>query len=103
MTCLVISSNGGDGGTDNLIFAGSADGEVRMWDLRFDNVDPSLTFKGHTDRVSSLLIPGIKDRSMIVTSSLDGTVRTWDSTVGVLTSSHTLWFQLQCCLGFHVR
>ena len=83
MTCLVISSNGGDGGTDNLIFAGSADGEVRMWDLRFDNVDPSLTFKGHTDRVSSLLIPGIKDRSMIVTSSLDGTVRTWDSTVGV--------------------
>ena len=86
MTSLVLSgSDGAANGSDNLIYAGSADGEVRMWDLRYDNVDPALIFRGHTDRVTSLIIPGIKERTMIVSSALDGTVRTWDSTRGVCT------------------
>ena len=80
MTCLSVC-----GPDDTHIFAGSADGGIKMWDLRYDNVEPSMTYNGHTDRITGLIV--VQKRGCMVTSSLDGTVRTWDYVNGECTQT----------------
>jgi WD40 repeat protein len=42
------------GENDSIITSGSADGEVRLWDLRFDSFNPSFFLSGHNNRITGL-------------------------------------------------
>lgn len=43
------------GGLDNsLVVAGSADGVIRLWDVRFDIFSPSQQLNGHSNTVMSI-------------------------------------------------
>jgi len=50
VTCLQI------GADDNYIYAGYANGEVCMWDLRYDAVNPAVVMNGHADRITGLAL-----------------------------------------------
>eukprot|EP01034_Spumella_vulgaris_P021442 gene21442-27474_t len=68
------------GGWDNtLVVSASADGVLRLWDLRYDVNVPCSVLKGHSNRVSSLSWNG---RDEFYSASHDGTVRSWDSISG---------------------
>jgi hypothetical protein len=72
------------GGWDNsLIIATSADGFIKMWDMRYDLQTPCHSIHGHNRRVSSVIWNGGKE---FYTSSYDGTVKSWDSIQGKSTS-----------------
>lgn len=72
------------GGWDNsLIISSSADGFIKMWDLRYDLHKPCHSIHGHSSRISSMVWNGNKE---FFTSSYDGTVKSWDSISGKSTS-----------------
>ena len=57
------------GGDNSLVVSSSADGQVRLWDLRFNVNVPCRVLKGHSNRISSLCWDG---RSDFHTASHDG-------------------------------
>ncbi len=58
--------------------AGTANGEIRLWDLQEDQQLPPLI--GHTDWVKRLAFS--PDSTMLLSGSVDQTVRVWDLTTG---------------------
>jgi WD40 repeat protein len=72
------------GGWDNsLVISASADGLLRIWDLRYDINAPCSILKGHSNRISSISWNG---RNEFHTASHDGVVRSWDSITGRCTN-----------------
>ncbi|KAI4729179.1 DNA/RNA polymerase [Aureobasidium sp. EXF-10728] len=61
---------------ETALACGTADGMVRLWDLRSGNVHRSLV--GHTGPITSLAFSGIH----MVTGSADRSVRIWDLRTG---------------------
>ncbi|KAG1175243.1 hypothetical protein G6F70_001730 [Rhizopus microsporus] len=69
--------------------SGSDDGTVKIWNLKkvtgkdgnagkkgsFEEADPSITFRGHTNIVTSLAISSLQNR--VFSASLDSTIRVW--------------------------
>ncbi|KAI6250111.1 U5 small nuclear ribonucleoprotein [Erysiphe necator] len=58
----------------NEIYSGGIDNDIRVWDMRKQEVIYSML--GHTDTVSSLRIS--PDSQFLLSNSMDSTVRTWD-------------------------
>jgi WD40 repeat protein len=72
------------GGWDNsLVMSASADGYIRVWDLRYDLQNPVNNFLAHSGRISSMVWNGRKE---FFSASYDGTVKSWDSINGRNTS-----------------
>ncbi|DAZ94084.1 TPA: hypothetical protein N0F65_004196 [Lagenidium giganteum] len=67
------------GPADPNICTGSADGVVRVWDLRYVSKGPRLTLSGHHGQITCLQ----RDFTKVVSGSEDGTVRIWDMHSGV--------------------
>ena len=77
------------GGLDNtIILSSTANGLIHSWDLRYSMTIPRVTIAAHSDRVTSLLWSqgpsshhhgGSSSSSSIYSSSLDGTIKSWDS------------------------
>jgi WD40 repeat protein len=57
------------------IVSGSADNTVKLWDAQTGQ--ETLTFKGHSDRVSSVSFS--PDGKRIVSGSIDKTIKVWDA------------------------
>ncbi|KAI9741450.1 MAG: Mitochondrial fission protein [Claussenomyces sp. TS43310] len=68
---------------DAALACGTADGMVRLWDLRSGQVHRSLT--GHTGPVTSLQF----DDAHLVTGSLDRTIRIWDLRTGTIFDAYS--------------
>ena len=80
---LTLSPNG------KLLASGSNDGRVRLWDATvkkqagwstFGKYVPTLTLRGHKNRVSALAFS--PDGKTLITGSHDGSIRAWDTTIG---------------------
>ncbi|RYH22658.1 hypothetical protein EON65_18900 [archaeon] len=68
------------GGQDNtLVISTTADGVIKLWDLRYDVHAPCSEIRAHRQRISQVLWT---DRAAFHTASYDGTVRSWDSIHG---------------------
>ncbi|GLD93706.1 hypothetical protein PINS_up002311 [Pythium insidiosum] len=67
------------GPADPNVCTGSADGVVRVWDLRYVHKGPRLALAGHLGPVTCLQ----RDFSKLVSASEDGSVRVWDMHSGV--------------------
>eukprot|EP00981_Chlorochromonas_danica_P010469 scaffold3243_cov173-Ochromonas_danica.AAC.2 len=73
------------GGQDHsLVISASADGIVRLWDLRYDLHTPCSQIRAHKHRISRLVWS--EAHSVFHTASHDGTVRCWDSLHGTALS-----------------
>ncbi|KAG1143109.1 hypothetical protein G6F37_011276 [Rhizopus arrhizus] len=66
--------------------SGSDDGTVKIWNLKrlagkdgkkgaFEEADPSITFRGHTNVVTSVMMSDSQNR--VYSASLDSTIRVW--------------------------
>lgn len=69
---VTISSNG------NLLAAGTADGEIRLWNLL--NETPLLTWQGHFDWIRSIAFS--PDGQLLVSGSDDETIGIWETNTG---------------------
>lgn len=58
-----------------MIASGSKDTNVKLWDLRAKK--SAGTFKGHEDQVTGVDIS--PDSQYLASSSLDGTIKIWDT------------------------
>ena len=75
VTCMQLS------GADNSIFGGYQDGMIRIWE---GQTSPSpIELIGHTDKVTALTTSTSTDDmdTKIVSTSLDGTIRTWSTSL----------------------
>ncbi|KAI9265949.1 WD40-repeat-containing domain protein [Sporodiniella umbellata] len=72
--------------TEMMAASGSDDGTVKIWNLKrtaskdgkkgnFEEADPSITFRGHTNIVTTVMISSEQNR--VYSSSLDSTIRVW--------------------------
>ena len=69
-----------------MLFTGSYDRTVRIWDLRSHNRAEVQILKDFKDSVSSIDVGN--DRKMILCGSVDGCVRTYDLRQGKLFVDH---------------
>ncbi|KAL4116000.1 hypothetical protein PRIC2_013002 [Phytophthora ramorum] len=67
------------GPADPNICTGAADGQVRVWDLRYAQRGPRLTLRGHTGPVTRLQ----RDFTKLVSAGEDGWLRVWDMHSGM--------------------
>uniref|UniRef100_H3HAN8 Kinesin motor domain-containing protein n=1 Tax=Phytophthora ramorum TaxID=164328 RepID=H3HAN8_PHYRM len=67
------------GPADPNICTGAADGQVRVWDLRYVQRGPRLTLRGHTGPVTRLQ----RDFTKLVSAGEDGWLRVWDMHSGM--------------------
>ncbi|KAI5861008.1 WD40-repeat-containing domain protein [Durotheca rogersii] len=70
-TCIVYLDNG-------RLASGSWDKTIKIWDTA--SCQCIQTFKGHTDRVSSITISS--DSQRLISGSNDGSIRIWDTASG---------------------
>jgi WD40 repeat protein len=63
------------GMTDDTLFTGGIDNDIKMWDLRKLEVSTRLT--GHTDTVTGLRLSA--DGKNLASNAMDNTVRVWDA------------------------
>jgi Prp8 binding protein len=56
------------------IFSGGIDNEIKVWDLRKNEV--SMKLQGHTETITSMQLS--PDGSYLLTNSMDCTLRVWD-------------------------
>jgi WD40 repeat protein len=74
------------GGIDNsLIVSCAADGDIRVWDLRYDFTRPCQMLRGHTNAVTSVHWSVADNR--LRSGSLDGSLRYWDTLDGRCTQT----------------
>jgi WD40 repeat protein len=67
------------------LFSASEDGTAKMWNITNlmnaarvpTDIEPVFTFRGHVRAVTSLAVAEFNSRSILITASLDSTVRTW--------------------------
>jgi len=70
---------------DTILFSASEDGTAKMWNVSSlinaprvpTDVEPIFTFRGHVQAVTSLAVAEFTNKSLLVTGSLDSTIRTW--------------------------
>ena len=56
------------------VFSGGIDNEIKVWDLRKNEV--SMKLQGHTETITSMQLS--PDGSYLLTNSMDCTLRVWD-------------------------
>ncbi|KAI9439977.1 ribosome biogenesis protein Sqt1 [Lactarius indigo] len=66
------------------VVTGATDGKVCIWDLNTNRLRTTLE---HKDAVTSLLVHPTKPH-LVISSSADHTLRTWDARAGVLVREH---------------
>jgi len=69
VTAVEFSADG------SQVFAGGLENEIKIWDLRKEEV--SLTLKGHTDTLTGLRLA--PDGNLLLSNSMDNTLRIWDT------------------------
>ncbi|RHY30405.1 hypothetical protein DYB32_007720, partial [Aphanomyces invadans] len=74
VTCVALG-----GPADPTICSGSADGVVKVWDLRATGKGARLELSGHGGRITTLQ----RDFTKVISSSEDGTLRVWNMHTGV--------------------
>lgn len=85
------------GGWDSsLLISASADGEIRLWDLKYDLHNPCTTIAGHSDRITGILW---NSQEEFHTASYDGTICSWDS-IHAKCSSRLQVFEHQPAVGY---
>jgi WD40 repeat protein len=64
------------------LFVGCSDGKIQLWGVSLPGIEPASfliqTYAGHDAEILSLAYTLVGDRGLIVSSSLDQTVRLWD-------------------------
>lgn len=75
VTALCYSS------TDDYMFTGSIDNEIRVWDIRKGSI--LRIFQGHQDTITHLRVS--PDGSFLLSNSMDDTLRVWDIREGSFT------------------
>ncbi|KAI8881850.1 WD40 repeat-like protein [Backusella circina FSU 941] len=68
----VTSVSFGDAG--DMVYSAGLDNEIKVWDVRKNDV--AYTLKGHMDTVSGMALS--PDGSYLLTNAMDNTVRMWD-------------------------
>ncbi|KAF8501648.1 ribosome biogenesis protein Sqt1 [Russula emetica] len=74
----------GSTSTNNTVVTGATDGKVCIWDLNTSRLRTTLE---HKDAVTSLLVHPTKSH-LVISSSADHTLRTWDVRAGSLVREH---------------
>ncbi|RHY51342.1 hypothetical protein DYB30_004395 [Aphanomyces astaci] len=74
VTCVALG-----GPADPTICSGSADGVVKVWDLRATGKGARLELTGHGGRITTLQ----RDFTKVISGSEDGTLRVWNMYTGV--------------------
>ncbi|EKX45555.1 hypothetical protein GUITHDRAFT_108428 [Guillardia theta CCMP2712] len=69
VTAVELSDDG------NRVFSGGLDNEIKIWDLRKEEIE--LTMSGHTDTLTGLRLS--PDGQMLLSNAMDNTVRVWDT------------------------
>ena len=71
----------------NILFSGSYDTTIKIWDLKSHNKDPIQTLSDFKDSVSSIKLV---DDYILYTASIDGRIRTYDIRKGKLITDHVM-------------
>lgn len=73
-TCIASSSD------DTMLATGGSDKVVRVWNVAdLDNLAVSpITFGGHLQKITSVIIVGEGEKTRVVSASEDGTIKIWD-------------------------
>ncbi|KAL7693058.1 putative cDENN domain, uDENN domain, WD40/YVTN repeat-like-containing domain superfamily [Plasmopara halstedii] len=87
--CVILG-----GPADPTICAGSADGQVRVWDLRYVQRGPRLTLSGHMGPVTRLQ----RDFTKLVSAGEDGWLRIWNLLSGLCLREKQAHFSGLTCL-----
>lgn len=74
----------GSSTSTNTVVTGATDGKVCIWDLNTSRLRMTLE---HKDAVTSLLVHATKPH-LVISSSADHTLRTWDVRAGALVREH---------------
>jgi len=77
------SASVGSSGAGTVV-TGATDGKVCIWDLNTSRLRMTLE---HKDAITSLLVHPTKPH-LVISSSSDHTLRTWDARAGVLLREH---------------